>query len=473
LTNYHQRYLYRELEKHICRFGEIQLNIQNVNNYGATEVVGAILIIIIAVVVSAFIYTQILPFDIPTDDTNVHIMGNVQDDGYLVLEHMGGATLDYYEILLTKNDETQLVSFEDDPWEIGEQIRLSIETLPGFEYYDVHVTIFAIDLDDSRQMIFDAELSPSRESGDDPEESNETILISTFRTNSPDEDLLCCTEYLTPNIDPKSYIYNWIVNNNPLEEVILPFDTNNVTLAKDYSGYENDGIANDVIWTANGKVGGAYYFDGGGSYISIPTTPNVLLDISNNDFTYSIWVYSEDIAQDHRLIFMGGNSNKNFITLFQMGSEIHFGVSENGTKHCVRTDNLESNTWYHIVGTWDADQKTSVIYSNGIPSYETGYRTYSMGLQDGLDLGHGTASSRFWWGYMDDFRLYNRKLSTDQIYQLYMSNLLGIIDYDVIVSKETRIGEVWKCIITPNNAIIDDLMIVSNSITITNYLGGD
>ena len=117
------------------------MRIQNSNNYAATEIIGAILIIIIALIVSAFIYTQVLPFEIPTDKANVHVMGSVQDDGYLVLEHMGGATLDNYEILLTKNGETKLFQYND-PWEIGEQIRVSLETLPGFDSYDIHVTVF-------------------------------------------------------------------------------------------------------------------------------------------------------------------------------------------------------------------------------------------------------------------------------------------------------------------------------------------
>ena len=448
------------------------MNIQNNQDYAVTEIVGAILLIMIALIASAFIYTQVLPFDIPTDETNVHIMGQVQENGYLVLEHMGGATLDYYEILLTKNDETQLLKYEDNPWEIGEQIRLSLETLPGFDSYDVHVTVFSVALDDSRQTIFDAELSPSREMDEDPETSNETILISTFRTNSVDEDLLCFTEYISPAFSPNSYIYNWIVNDKPLAEVILPFDTDNEIVAKDYSGYEYNASVHGVSWVSNGKVGGAYYFNGGSGFLSL-STPDVLTDIPNNDLTVSIWVKSDDITQDHRLILQGGQSNKDFIILFQTGSEIHFGVSEDGTKHAVRTDTLENNKWYHIVGVWDADEKILIIYANGVPSNEVGYRNYAMGIQDGLDLGHGTASSRYWLGYMDEFRLYDRKLTPNQIYQHYMSSGMGIIDYDIIVAQETRISEQWKCIITPNNAFEDDIAITSNTLTITNYLGGD
>ena len=74
---------------------------------------------------------------------------------------------------------------------------------------------------------------------------------------------------------------------------------------------------------------------------------------------------------------------------------------------------------------------------------------------------------------MDEFRLYSRKLSSDQIYQLYIGDALDIIDYDIIAAKETSVGETWKCIITPNNAVKDDISITSNIIGISNYLGGD
>ena len=283
---------------------------------------------------------------------------------------------------------------------------------------------------------------------------------------------MCFTEYVNHTISPKSYIFNWIVNDKPFAQVNLPFDTDNENIAKDYSGYDNNASVVGALWVSNGNRGGAYYFDGGSGYLSLET-PDVLLDIPNNDLTVSIWVKSDDISQDHRLIFQGGTSNKNFIIMFQTGNEIHFGVSEDGTKHAVRTETLESNKWYHIVGTWDADEKSLVIFVDGIPSYEVGYRNYAMGIQDALDLGHGTASSRFWLGYMDEFRVYDRKLTPNQIYQQYMIGALGIIDTDIIVAQETHIGEQWKCIITPNDAYEDDSAITSNTITITNYLGGD
>jgi len=236
-------------------------------------------------------------------------------------------------------------------------------------------------------------------------------------------------------------------------------DIDDEVTVKDYSGYNNDGSAFGVSWVPNGKRGGAYYFDGDSAYISL-ASPDVFSDIPNNDLTVSIWVKSDDISQDHRLILQGGQSDKDFIILFQTGCEIHFGVSEEGTKHAVRTETLESNKWYHIVGVWDADEKSLLIYANGVPSDEVGYRNYAMGIKDGLEFGHGTTSSRFWMGYMDEFKIYDRTLSANQIYQDYMSSSVGIINNAIIVAQETRISEEWKCIIIPNNAFVIVLSVI-------------
>ena len=57
-------------------------------------------------------------------------------------------------------------------------------------------------------------------------------------------------------------IYRWTVNGDPLAQVLLPFDTQDETSAKDYSGFGNDAEVIGATWVPDGIVGGAYHFDG-------------------------------------------------------------------------------------------------------------------------------------------------------------------------------------------------------------------
>ena len=57
-------------------------------------------------------------------------------------------------------------------------------------------------------------------------------------------------------------IYRWTVNGDPVAQVLLPFDTQDETSTKDYSGFGNNGNVIGATWVPDGVVGGAYHFDG-------------------------------------------------------------------------------------------------------------------------------------------------------------------------------------------------------------------
>lgn len=68
---------------------------------------------------------------------------------------------------------------------------------------------------------------------------------------------------------------------------------------KDYSGRNNHGINHGVNFInkgPEGKHGGAANFNGIDAYIEIPNNPS--LDFGSDDFSISIWVYTEDALKD-------------------------------------------------------------------------------------------------------------------------------------------------------------------------------
>jgi len=175
---------------------------------------------------------------------------------------------------------------------------------------------------------------------------------------------------------------------------------------------------------------------------------------------------------------ISSQDSQNFAKIFQYGSQIHFAVRVNKGKkvdNVVRTENLTDNTWYNIVCTWNAGNDEIAIYTDGIQmdSSNDGYRQYSLGTEDGkFEIGHGAASSRFWYGWMDELQVFPRVLSDEQIYQSYLSVKYGNSDKRVIVADETNIGDVWECNIIPINSIQDFSSITTNDLEIISYGGG-
>ena len=116
---------------------------------------------------------------------------------------------------------------------------------------------------------------------------------------------------------------------------------------------------------------------------------------------------------------------------------------------------LALNQWHYVVATYDGSYKR--IYINGALSTsaaKTGQiiqNDYPVAIGGCVDAS-GNCNGWFDNSTIDEVKIYNRTLSTDQIYKNY---LMGLNKYNtsVIDSDETNEGEIWKCQITPNDAM--------------------
>jgi hypothetical protein len=447
-------------------------------NYAVNEVIGGILLIAIAIVAFFVISPHLYP---ELSDVNIspEIKGEVTRTGEVVLYHDGGPELTEYHIYVSYSNGTLIGSSEvkGDNWVIGQQrypLRNIIEAESIrliTEKEELNIVVKAIDKKGSFYNVFSGNLRGLIKIYSTESYYGDTILISSLRTNTTDEDLICFNNTIRPNISAKTYIYNWIVDNKPLASILMPFDTNSNDIVKDYSGNDFNGTIKDATWASNGIVGGAYYFDGGGDRIDIDL-PEAFHDLSTQDFTLSVWINSNNTADNQRLLLEGATDNTNFFRIYQHAESLNFGVRVDNTNYIVKTTILSSNTWYHIVAVWDASEKDLAIYTNGIKSTIRGEGVFDLGVKEGLTLGTATTGNRFWHGYIDEFQLYDKILSEKQIYQMYLCVRDGKSDRSVIVSEETLTGQIWKCIITPNDGVQDDAPVESNSLKIINYGGG-
>ncbi|HDM66876.1 MAG TPA: type IV pilin, partial [Thermoplasmatales archaeon] len=68
------------------------------NEYAVSEVIGSALLLLIAVLSFSAIYMYVFPLPIPTEEPHVKLIGYVNENGTVVLEHVGGEALEYYRI---------------------------------------------------------------------------------------------------------------------------------------------------------------------------------------------------------------------------------------------------------------------------------------------------------------------------------------------------------------------------------------
>jgi len=297
-----------------------------------------------------------------------------------------------------------------------------------------------------------------------PPTQDTPLLISSGGTNKTDERLVACNQTTyDPENDKITNIYNWYRNDTSVTNLLLPFNTNSSTIAKDYSGYSNNGVfVGGVTWTIDGKVGGAYKFDMG--YIQIPGTSTLDGGGQWSEITVEQWIYLTTYRSGARTIAkipsyeIGISWNKIFAGIW-----IDTGVRNVSGYNRVTYDTpLEKNTWYHV----------ALTYKNG-----TGLTLYIDGIAvankpvSGNIQTSGTEPIYLGWfdyfkGIIDETRIYPKSLSPQQVYQQYLETRDGLSNSSTIVPEETEVGDVWKCQVIPNDSYQDGVAKFSNTITI-------
>jgi hypothetical protein len=450
-------------------------------NYAVSEIVGGIILLFVAILSFSLIYVYFL-YPAPDVRVSVKIEGYVDANGNLVLEHTGGVSLENYRICLYSYPERTSIKSEmirGDNWEIGdcrypfdlldvEDIKLLIPT----DIIDCQVYTF--DKNNNEERVFNGVFSgkPLPLPG---LPVYKMMLITSLRGDTVDEDIICFTYDVNSSLNVTSYIFKWMVNGQSLAQILMPFDVQNSTDAKDYSDYEHHGDVSGAVWNDSGVVGGCYDFDGAGDSIEIDL-PTMFQDISRGDCTISIWIKSNDVLDDRNVILEVCDNypgNKNYIRLFQFGTEIHMAVLDSGIMRCVRTKDITNNEWYHIAGTWDAGTKEVTIFLNGVKYTEDGKRDLSLGSQDGLSIGHGSASTPYWNGQLDEFQVFDRVLSDEQIYYLYLTQKYSQCNISLIAAPETSLGDLWQCCIIPTDGTQEDEAYETNILQIIGYEGGE
>ena len=195
---------------------------------------------------------------------------------------------------------------------------------------------------------------------------------------------------------------------------------------KDSSGNGHNGIEEGNITYNNGQIGKAIQFDGKTTLVRTPPL------VFTKEFTIAYWLkidkYVTDYV-DHRdnTIFentKGDTSSSRFAMWFDRNYRLNGFVrrSEYSGEDILSNSTLELNKWNHIIFRKENNQYR--IYINGIVDAEKTI-TFEL-LQNATFMGLGDdvpdkGNAKFH-GALDEFRIYNRALSEDEIKSLYNSN---------------------------------------------------
>jgi len=222
----------------------------------------------------------------------------------------------------------------------------------------------------------------------------------------------------------------------PLPELIAyyKFNETNGTSIADSSGNENHAfISGGATWVP-GKIGNALNLPGGSSnaYVRLPNGIVRLLD----EMTIAAWVKVTAHNTWARIFDFGSGSNTYmFLAPQGSGSQLRFAISTSGNQAEERIDGpaLPAGVWKHVAVTLSG--KTGILYVDGVEVARNENMTLKpsdLGNTTNNYIGRSQFPDPYFNGLIDEFKIFSRALSPEEIAQLANLPVSDIVSVDEV-----------------------------------------
>ncbi len=309
-----------------------------------------------------------------------------------------------------------------------------------------------------------------------------TPILAPSSPRSDDELTARNQTTFDPDGDRVTNIYRWMKGGTSTTNLIMSFETNSSVTAKDYSGYGNNGVVYGATWINNGKVGGAYNFDGN-DVITVADSASLGNSGSWSEITVEYWVKPSINQRGARILNKNGGgagTSGKYMTGFNTNAPspyntLFFGVTIGSSYYETYSDTntvIPTGSWTHVVATYKSGEGIKLYINGVLKSSNPGVSgNIAASIGEPLHIGYassiGGTANRYLIGQLDEVRIYPTALSATQVFQNFIDSKDGSSSSSTIVPEYTTSGETWRCEVTPNDGWQDGLPAQSNSVTIS------
>lgn len=208
------------------------------------------------------------------------------------------------------------------------------------------------------------------------------------------------------------------------------FDGNklNSSTSTDSSEQGNDGKLNNGPAPSFGKIGQAIRFDGTDDYIKIFRGASSSVPIYNTNayLTVAGWIKADPCPSSRNIVYSETNAafGDFIVQCWNTNKKINIGARDSVTGSTVftktSTGDVFDNTWHHIAFTDDSG--SAKLYIDGVQdatdfSYTPATTVMLSGAK--VNIGSRNDGGSLLSGSVDDFRIYNRVVSAEEVIRLY------------------------------------------------------
>jgi YD repeat-containing protein len=190
------------------------------------------------------------------------------------------------------------------------------------------------------------------------------------------------------------------------------FNAGTGTTAVDSSGKGNTGTLANAAWTAGGKFGGALFFNGSSSWVTVPDASS--LDLTTG-MTLEAWVSPNALGTSWRtVVFKERPSGVVYSLYANQDTRVPLGqVYIKSERNAPGTASLALNTWAHLAVTYDGSNLR--LYVNGTLVRTTPTTGSMSNSNRALRIGGNSTGPQWFGGLIDEVRVYNRALTATEI----------------------------------------------------------
>jgi hypothetical protein len=230
-----------------------------------------------------------------------------------------------------------------------------------------------------------------------------------------------------------------------------PFNqSGSTTTVLDVVGGRNGTLRNGASWTTLGRFGNAVNLNSNNSnYVELPTG---IVSSLNSDYSISTWVYLNSLSTWSRVFDFGASVQYGNPVVYMFLTPRHsdnngtlrFAITTSGNageQMITGSSALPTNSWVHVVVTLSGT--TGTLYVNGLAqgtNTNMTLRPSSLGNTNQNRIGRSQWSNDpYLNGRVDEFRIYDRALSSSEVTALYNSNSDNVINW--YTQGGVKIGE--------------------------------
>ena len=219
------------------------------------------------------------------------------------------------------------------------------------------------------------------------------------------------------------------------------FDTNTGSTVYDQSGNGHTGLIYGPAYTATGRIGGAYQYDGVNDHILAGNLGHL------GQGTISFWMYA-DAIENWRNPFSTDYASWDDCLRFEESLPGDFVVGLGPILGgAFYTSAMQSRTWYHVAFAWTGTGYWGWLNGQLAFSGSHNNQLYLDFNNVAMGNGYSTSPDRYWKGMVDEVRIYNRVLSDGEVSALAGTGAVATVGWlTVNIEPEgARIAEAqWR-----------------------------